>query len=139
MNKGFTLIELMVVIAIVGIVSALALSLYQRYIANSQLSVAHAELNGARVQYELVMNSGANNNQLTVYNMNFPPKSEYCDYFVYPPISGVSEPALECRLKNVSSNLLGESVYLNREASGAWKCSTSIGIEIKYKPVDCTS
>lgn len=136
--KGFTLIELMIVVAIIGIIAAIALPMYQNNIARSQITSAIAELNGARIQYELVMNDGATNSAFTVDNMGLSASSsKYCTYVVHPPVAGVSLPALECQLRNVASILSSGSIFLNRQANGTWKCGTSVGIPDKLKPIDC--
>ena len=48
LNNGFTLIEMMIVVAIIGIVATMAMISYNRNIANSQVSEALTLLGAAR-------------------------------------------------------------------------------------------
>ena len=57
-QKGFTLIELMIVVAIIGILAAIAIPQYQNYIAKSQVSRAVAELGAIKTAFEDCLNNG---------------------------------------------------------------------------------
>ena len=57
-QKGFTLIELMIVVAIIGILAAIAIPQYQNYIAKAQVSRVMGETGALKTAYEDCLNNG---------------------------------------------------------------------------------
>ena len=86
--KGFTLIELMIVVAIVAILAAVALPSYQDYVRRSQIQEAFGEMANLRVKleqyYQDNRNYGTNacGDGVPVVNFNIPGRFTYGCAFV---------------------------------------------------------
>lgn len=66
LQQGFTLIELMLVVAIIGILATIAIPSYQSYLARAQVSEAVSLLSGYKTAFsEYYNNTGAWPNNIT--------------------------------------------------------------------------
>lgn len=128
-KSGFTLIELMIVVAIIAILAAFAIPAYQNYLAKAQLSEAFSLLDGLKSRI------------VERFTINRVPES--CQIVGDATVSGryvesiTAKPAIPCELtaklinRGVSQLVAGGTVVVRFDPeTGRWDCTTSVSDEI---------
>ena len=140
-QKGFTLIELMIVVAIIGILAAIAIPAYQDYVAKSKASAALADIAALKTGYEMHY-SEKGSTGLDLAAIGGTATTGNCSISVKPPTAGADGAAAEtleaikCVIKNPGR--LGENAAISftRTADGAMQCTTA-SLAAKFIPAGC--
>ncbi|RRU19765.1 pilin [Stenotrophomonas sp. 278] len=130
-QQGFTLIELMIVVAIIAILAAIALPMYQDYVAKSQATAGLAEITPGKTQAEVLLNEGTTP---TTANVGLQETTQRCAITATGD-AAAGTASLACVLKG-NAKVAGKTITLTRAAAGTWACSTT-GLDDKYIPAGC--
>lgn len=143
-QKGFTLIELMIVIAIIGILASLAIPAYNDYTARSQASEAVTLMDALKTPIaEFVADKGTMPSLNTTTGVSAVTQGKYTSTIV---LSGaITGPLLVSTLKNtnINADIKNTTIQLKgtkTQGGYQWKCSkgsTGTAITEKFLPTAC--
>ena len=152
-QKGFTLIELMIVVAIIGILAAIAIPAYQDYTIRAQISEGMTLAAAAKAAVaETFLNTGDAPADRVEAGMS---NSEEDTFGKYVASVNIDDGVIEVEYGNdanseIQNGIVGLVPYITPDRSVTWQCgySNSVGnamggstnptdVESKYLPAAC--
>ena len=138
-QKGFTLIELMIVVAIIGILAAVAIPAYQDYIARSQVSEAVSLTAGGKTPMaEYFNDKGQWPAAASDVIGNRAGKYVSIITLMGAAVNTLGTISIEARMKDttINSAITSGTLVLTSSDAKQWSC-TAGNLGPKYRPASC--
>jgi type IV pilus assembly protein PilA len=140
LQKGFTLIELMIVVAIIGILAAIAIPAYQDYIARSQVSESVSLMSGAKTPLaEFWSDKGAWPTALS--SVAGTTSGKYVEEITGAPGGSPSVYVMTAKMRSsgVNQRVSGKTISMSTREGTSWSCGVggATPVDAKYLPGAC--
>lgn len=128
-QRGFTLIEMMMTLAIIGVLAAIAIPAYEEYRNRTKVVSGIAEISAGKLEFESIHN---NNGSVTAAaQINLPNDTANCT------ITVANNAEIICTIKNAPVGTNNKTVTLERTGDSIWQCKAPT-IATRYKPEYCS-
>lgn len=116
-SRGFTLIELMIVVAIIAILAAIAIPQYQNFIVRTQLARGVAEISQLRKAVEICEADGNTRTECVADTID-------SDMLITAPVVVFSPGSIRATFgRNASGLITGDTINMDRQEDGSWVCT----------------
>lgn len=132
-QSGLTLVELMIVVAIIAILASLALPLYQDYVARTQIAAALAEMRPGKTTIESTIADGRDASLVDANYVGLKASARCPE--ISAELSSMYAAKIECEVAG-NAKVSGKTLALNRSSDGVWTCDAS-AFDARHRPYGC--